>query len=86
MLICNARKLEAHVMAILPITFTHGTSGSFSMEATVLFILKRYRLWELVESGRQEVVFAATMDGAELSWKVSQVVAGIKLTNERPNK
>jgi len=51
------------------------------MEETVQFILQRYGLWELVESGGQEVNFAASMDGAELSWKVSQVMAGIKLTN-----
>ena len=79
-LIHDAQKLEAHTMQTIPVTFTH-TSVSYGIKPTVQFILERYGLWKIVEHGGEEVIFAATIGGAELSWKVSQVTAGIKLTD-----
>ena len=80
MLIRDAQKLEAHAMQIIPVTITC-TSVSYGIEPTVWFILERCGLWEVVEHGGEEAIFAATIDGAELSRKVSQVMAGIKLTD-----
>jgi len=36
---------------------------------------------ELVECGSKDVTIAVMMDGAELSWKVGQVMTGVKITD-----
>ena len=44
-------------------------------------LLENYRLWELVECGGKDAISSVMMDGAELSWKVGQVLVGMKITD-----
>jgi len=39
-------------------------------------------LWEFVER-RELVTMAATVDGGELAWQLTQVSAGVKICDER---
>jgi len=47
---------------------------------TICFILTAFGLWKYVKRGESCQV-AATVDGGQLSWKVTQISAGIKLIN-----
>jgi len=67
-------------MTLVDVTFTQ-TSVSFNIEKSLTLLLENYGLWELVEHGSEDVTIAVTMDGAELSWKVGQVMAGVKITD-----
>ena len=77
---CLARKLEAYAMTLVDVTFTQ-TSVSFNIEKSLPLLLENYGLWELVEHGSEDVTIAVMMDGAELSWKVGQVLVGMKITD-----
>ena len=79
---CNVlqKKLKAYAKTLVDVTFMQ-TSVSFSIEQSLTLLLNNYGLWELVENGVEDITVAVTMDGAELSWKVGQVTAGVKITD-----
>ena len=79
---CNdlQKKLKAYAKTLVDVTFMQ-TSVSFSIEQSLTLLLNNYGLWELVENGGEDITVAVTMDGAELSWKVGQVTAGVKITD-----
>ena len=54
------------------------TLFKFDLEKIISFILTLFGLWKYVEKGESCQV-AATLDGGQLSWKVTQISAGIKL-------
>jgi hypothetical protein len=52
-------------------------SIKFDIPMVVRFIMKKHGLWPKMVEG-EKVVMAATVDGGELAWKVTQISAGIK--------
>jgi hypothetical protein len=72
-----SRLLEQHGESILPFELT-SNAIKFDLSAAVKFLLQKYGLWDLV-AGKENVLVAATVDGGELAWKLTQVSAGIKI-------
>ena len=71
--------LEQHGSTLLPFQITDNCV-KFSIPQAVKFLLEHHGLWAYVESG-DEVCMAATCDGADLAWNLSQVSAGIKIVD-----
>ena len=44
-------------------------------------LLQSYGLMEIIECGGKDVTVTCTIDGAELSWKIGKVTAGVKITD-----
>jgi hypothetical protein len=44
----------------------------------ICFNFERYGLWDYIER-KEEVIAAATVDGGELTWRLTQISAGIKI-------
>lgn len=75
------RQLEDYSRDLLPYELTEN-SVKFDVQTAVQFILQRHGLWEGVLN-KEKVTFAATVDGGELAWKITQVSAGIKMVDPR---
>ena len=75
------RQLESHGANLLPYTVTEN-AVKFDVKAASKFLLDRHGLWDLVLN-KEQVRLAATVDGGELSWNVTQVSAGIKIVDDR---
>jgi hypothetical protein len=73
------QQLEAYAKAenILPYVIT-SNSIKFDVHTAIKFLMEKHGLWQRVLDG-QQVQMAATVDGGELAWKLTQVSAGIKL-------
>lgn len=54
----------------------------FDLATAVLLLLEKFGLWKSVEKG-ELIAVAATVDGGELAWQLTQVSAGIKNCDER---
>ncbi len=54
----------------------------FDVPTATTFLLKKYKLWNYVEY-KQNVLLAATVDGGQLAWKLTQISAGIKIVDEK---
>jgi len=76
-----SKMLEAHGKELLPYDVT-SNSVKFDLTHAVPWLLKQFRSWEYVERG-ELVTVAATVDGGELAWQLTQVSAGIKICDER---
>lgn len=76
-----SRKLEQHAEQFLPYQLT-SNSVSFEVRPAVKFILERFGLWRCVEE-EDIVTVAATVDGGDLAWKLTQVSGGIKICDEK---
>ncbi len=76
-----SRLLEQHGESILPFELT-SNAIKFDLRAAVKFLLQKYGLWDLVAE-KENVLVAATVDGGELAWKLTQVSAGIKICDPR---
>ena len=44
--------------------------------------LEKYKLWNYIKNN-QKVLLAATVDGGQLAWKLTQISAGIKIVDEK---
>ncbi len=75
------KKLEQHGSTLLPFEI-NDTSVKFDIPQAIKFLLEHHGLWAYVESG-DKVCMAATCDGADLAWNLSQVSAGIKIVDPR---
>jgi hypothetical protein len=73
--------LESHGRKLLPYEVT-SNSVKFDLRREVPWLLKKFGLWEFVER-RELVTMAATVDGGELAWQLTQVSAGVKICDER---
>ncbi len=51
-------------------------SIKFDVHTAIKFLMEKHGLWQRVLDG-QQVQMAATVDGGELAWKLTQVSAGI---------
>jgi hypothetical protein len=76
-----SKKLETYGSEILPFELT-SNSIKFDLRRAVLWLLDKFGLWQYVERG-ELVTTAATVDGGELAWQLTQVSAGIKICDER---
>ena len=76
-----SRKLEEHGAQFLPYSITEN-SVSFDVYAAVRFILEKFGLWSYVEN-EDLVTVAATVDGGDLAWKLTQVSGGIKICDPK---
>ena len=75
------RQLETYGQQLIPYDIT-GNSVKFDVERAIQFLLEKHSLWGFVRQG-ERVVMAATVDGGELSWNVTQVSAGVKIVDPR---
>ena len=73
--------LETYGSEILPFELT-SNSVKFDLRRAVPWLLEKFGLWQYVERG-ELVTTAATVDGGELAWQLTQVSAGIKICDER---
>ncbi len=64
------RQLEAFGKELLPFKITEN-SMKFDIEHAIKFLLDKHGLWDLVLSN-ERAVRAATVDGGELSWKLTR--------------
>jgi hypothetical protein len=76
-----SKLLENHGQQILPYELT-SNAVKFDIKRAVPWLLRKFGLWEYVQRGEM-VTTAATMDGGELAWQLTQVSAGIKICDER---
>jgi hypothetical protein len=76
-----SKLLENHGRQILPYEVS-SNAVVFDIERAVPWLLEKFGLWEYVTSGEM-VTVAATVDGGELAWQLTQVSAGIKICDER---
>jgi hypothetical protein len=76
-----SKELEEYGATILPYQLT-SNAVKFDIQPAVKFILERYGLWGYVEN-KESVIAAATVDGGELAWKLTQISAGIKICDPR---
>jgi hypothetical protein len=74
-------KLEEHEAQFLPYTVTQN-SVSFGVHHAVRFMLEKFGLWSYVEH-EDLVTVAATVDGRDLAWKLTQVSGGIKICDPK---
>jgi hypothetical protein len=75
------RQLEEYGKDISPYRITEN-STKFDVKTTIKFLLERHGLWDRVLN-REHVLLAATVDGGDLAWKVTQVSAGKKMVDHR---
>ncbi len=75
------RQLETFGHELLPFEIT-ANSVKFDVERAIKFLLEKHGLWELVLQNSR-VLMAATVDGGELPWSLTQVSAGIKIVDSR---
>jgi len=76
-----SKLLERHGGTILPYEMTEN-SVQFDLNRAIPWLLQQYGLWRYVEGG-DLVTVAATVDGGELAWQLTQISAGIKICDER---
>ena len=76
-----AQELESYGRRFLPYELTK-TSVQFNIEIATKYLLKKFKLWGHVKS-KENVLIAATVDGGQLAWKITQISAGIKIVEER---
>ncbi len=76
-----SKELENYGATILPYELT-SNAVKFDVRIADRFILEKYGLWHYVEN-KESVIAAATVDGGELAWKLTQVSAGIKICDPR---
>lgn len=76
-----SRLLEDHGGRIIPYQVTEN-AVKFDVKTAVKWLLEKYGLWSYVERG-DTVSTAATVDGGELAWQLTQVSAGIKICDAR---
>jgi hypothetical protein len=76
-----ARELEIYGRNVLPYDLTK-TSVRFNIKKATTYLLKKFELWDHVK-GHEKVLLAATVDGGQLAWKLTQISAGIKMVDER---
>jgi hypothetical protein len=76
-----SRKLENYATTLLPYVLT-SNAITFDVQIAVKWLLKKYGLWRYVRRGKM-VTTAATVDGGELAWKLTQISAGIKICDEK---
>jgi hypothetical protein len=77
-----ARKLEAYASTVLPHTIA-ANSIKFDIKIATKWLLQKYGLWRYVEQRERMVTVAATVDGGELAWKLTQILAGVKICDEK---
>ncbi len=76
-----SRELESHAGQMIPYEITKN-SIIFDIEVATKFLMERYGLWKYVEQNETALI-AATVDGGQLAWKLTQISAGIKFFDER---
>jgi hypothetical protein len=76
-----SKLLESHGAEILPYELS-SNSVKFDLRRAVPWLLKQFKLWSHVQRG-ELVTTAATVDGGELAWQLTQVSAGVKICDER---
>jgi hypothetical protein len=76
-----ARELEIYGKNFLPYDLTK-TSVRFDIKKATTYLLKKFELWDHVK-GHEKVLLAATVDGGQLAWKLTQISAGVKMVDER---
>lgn len=76
-----SKLLESHGGEILPYDLS-SNSVKFDLRRAVPWLLDKFGLWSYVQRG-ELVTTAATVDGGELAWQLTQVSAGIKICDER---
>ncbi len=54
----------------------------FDIKKATTYLLKKIELWDHVK-GHEKVLLAATVDGGQLAWKLTQISAGVKMVDER---
>ena len=60
----------------------NGNAVMFDVPTAVKWLLEKFGLWSYVED-EDIVTVAATVDGGELAWQLTQVSAGIKICDPR---
>ncbi len=75
-----AREMESYGATFLPYELTKN-SVRFDIEKATTYLLKKKSLWDFVKN-KQNVLLAATVDGGQLAWKLTQISAGIKIVDE----
>jgi hypothetical protein len=75
------QQLETYGRDILPFSVT-SNSVKFDVATAVKFLLEKHGLWGRVLN-QENVLLAATVDGGDLAWNVTQVSAGIKMIDRR---
>jgi hypothetical protein len=76
-----SKVLEDHAETLLPYEVT-SNSVKFKLDRAVPWLLEKFGLWDYVERG-EVVTAAATVDGGELAWQLTQVSAGVKICDGR---
>jgi hypothetical protein len=76
-----ARDLENYGKDFLPYTLTK-TSVQFDIEKCTTYLLKKFQLWDHVMA-KEDGILAATVDGGQLAWKITQISAGLKIIDPR---
>jgi len=76
-----SKLLEDHGKTILPYQVTNN-SVKFNLQCAVPWLLKKIGLWNYVRE-QELVTAAATVDGGELAWQLTQVSAGLKICDSR---
>jgi len=74
-------QLEQYAGSILPYNITDN-AVIFETKPAVRWLLQKYGLWDYVSNG-ENVQLAATVDGGELSWQLTQISAGVKICDAR---
>jgi len=75
------RQLESHGAELLPFTVSDN-AVKFDVRTATQFILNSHGLWNKVLN-KEHVQLAATVDGGDLSWNITQVSAGLKMVDPR---
>ncbi len=75
------KMLEGYGKDLLPFTLTTN-SVHFDVQTAVKFLLQKHGLWNNVIN-QERVLLAATVDGGDLAWGITQVSAGVKMIDHR---
>jgi len=76
-----ASELENYGKDFLPYIITK-TSVQFDIKKCTTYLLKKFKLWDYVMA-KEDVLLAATVDGGQLAWKITQISAGLKIVDPR---
>ena len=75
------QQLESYGKELLPFILT-ANSVKFDVSRAIQFLLEKHGLWGHVLND-EHVLLAATVDGGDLAWNITQVSAGIKMIDRR---
>jgi hypothetical protein len=75
------RQLENYGKDFLPYELTD-YSVKFCVKTAVKFLMEKYGLWERTMN-KEIITMAATVDGGDLAWGLTQVSAGVKLVDQK---